>query len=192
MVFNDRLEAGNLLAKRLNVSKENVIVLAIPRGGVEVGYSIAKKLNCSLDIVISKKLPYPGQPELAIGAVCNDIVSLDDSFVKIHGIGKEYVNEEVKKLQRLIRQRYTLLTGRNKFPSVKGKIVVLTDDGVATGHTFMAAVDFVKSHKPKLLIAAIPVGPPDTLEIIKKNVDKLLNSLHSLWQWASFIEISSS
>ena len=174
MVFTDRLEAGRVLAEKLHLAKNNVIVLAIPRGGVEIVYEIAKQINFPLDIVISKKIPYPGQPELAIGAVCNDVVSLDESFVKVHDIDMEYINEEVRKLQRLIEQRYKSLTGRNKFPSVRGKVVILTDDGVATGHTFMAAIHFVRSHKPKLLIAAIPVGPPDTLEIIKKNVDELI------------------
>jgi len=174
MAFINRLEAGRNLADKLGKYKGNCIVLAIPRGGVEVGYSLAKELNCPLDIIISKKIPYPGQPELAIGAVCNDMVSLDKSLISMHDIGNSYVKEEINKLNAAVKNRYAKLTGKSKFPDIKDKVVILTDDGLATGHTFFAAVDFVKSQKPKKIIAAVPVGPPDNLEILKKKVDELV------------------
>ena len=176
MAFSDRFEAGSQLATKLSQykGKPNLIVLAIPRGGVETGYALARELRCPLDIVISKKIPYPGQPELAIGAVCNDLVSLDNEFVSMHNIGTKYVDEEIKKLKSSIRDRYFKLTAKHNYPQIKDRLAIITDDGIATGHTFLAAVDFVKSKKPKKVIAAIPVGPPENIEIIKKKVDELV------------------
>lgn len=174
MTLSNRLEAGNLLADKLEKYKRKAIVLAIPRGGVEIGYSLAKQLNCPLDIIISKKIPYPGQPELAIGAVCNDMVSLDNSLISVHDISRSYVEDEINKLKATIKNRYTKLTGKTHFPDIRDKVVIVTDDGLATGHTFFAAVEFVKSQNPKKIIAAVPVGPPDNLEILKKKVDELV------------------
>ncbi len=176
MAFSDRFEAGRQLAERLSEYKgrKDVIVLAIPRGGVETGYALASELKCPLDIVISKKIPYPGQPELAIGAVCNDFVSLDTELIAVQRIGKGYVDAEISRLKESVKERYAKLTGKKDFPQLRGKTVILTDDGVATGHTFIAAVDFVRSKKPKSVIAAIPVGPPETLEMIMEKVDELV------------------
>lgn len=174
MAFINRLEAGRNLANKLGEYKGRCLVLAIPRGGVEVGYALAQQLNCPLDIIISKKIPYPGQPELAIGAVCNDMVSLDNSLISVHDISRSYVEDEINKLKATIKNRYTKLTGKTHFPDIRDKVVIVTDDGLATGHTFFAAVEFVKSQKPKKIIAAVPVGPPDNLEILKKKVDELV------------------
>ncbi len=176
MPFADRFDAGRQLAEMLPEyrGRKDVIVLAIPRGGVEVGYSLASQLNCALDIVISKKIQYPGQPELAIGAVCNDFVSLDEPLIEMHKISRGYVDAELGKLKAAVRERYEKLSGKKDFPQLRNMTVILTDDGIATGHTFLAAVDFVKSKKPKSVIAAIPVGPPESLEIIKEKVDRLV------------------
>ncbi len=176
MPFADRFDAGRQLAGRLSEYEgmKDVIVLAIPRGGVEVGYALASQLKCPLDIVISKKIPYPGQPELAIGAVCNDFVSLDEPLIAVQKVSRGYIDTEVGKLKAAVRERYEKLAGKKDFPQLKNKIAILVDDGIATGHTFLAAVNFVKSKKPKSVIAAIPVGPPESLEIIKEKVDKLV------------------
>ncbi len=175
-MFADRFDAGRQLAVMLQEyrGREDVIVLAIPRGGVETGYALASGLKCPLDIVISKKLPYPGQPELAIGAVCNDMVSLDESLIRAATISRSYINAEIDKLKALVRERYSKLAGKPAFSEIRGKVVILADDGIATGHTFLAAVDFVRSRKPKSVIAAIPVGPPESLDIIKGNVDGIV------------------
>ena len=149
-------------------------MLSIPRGGVEVGYALAKQIECRLDIVISKKVPYPGQPELAIGAICNDLVSLDKQLIEVQGISDSYIKEEIDKLKTAITNRYSELTGKPEFPEIKNKTVIVTDDGIATGHTFFAAIDFVKSKKPKKVIAAVPVGPHDSLERLRKKVDELV------------------
>ena len=102
------------------------------------------------------------------------MVSLDELLIAAHGISRSYINEEVGKLKASITERYTKLTGKKAFPELKNKTVIVTDDGIATGHTFFAAVDFVKSKKPKEVIAAVPVGPPDNLGLLKEKVDKLV------------------
>lgn len=175
-MFKNRFDAGKRLAEMLANyrEKEDVLMLAIPRGGVQVGYAIVKELSCPLDVVISKKIPYPGQQELAIGAVCNDVVSLDSELIKEHDIDKNYVEKEIKKLKGAIFKRYTALTGHNKFPDISKKTVIVVDDGIATGHTLMAAIKFVRSQKTTRLIAAIPVGPKENIEVIEKMVDELV------------------
>ncbi len=176
MPFTDRFDAGRQLAERLHEYKggRDVIVLAIPRGGVEVGYALASQLKCPLDIVISKKIHYPGQPELAIGAVCNDFVSLDEPLISVQKISRGYVDSEIGKLKASVRERYEKLAGKKDFPQLKNRTVILTDDGIATGHTFLAAVDFINSRKPKSVIAAIPVGPPERIGIIGEKVNRLV------------------
>jgi putative phosphoribosyl transferase len=146
MVFKDRFEAGRMLAGRLSKYKgeKQVIVLAIPRGGVEVGYVIARKLKAKLDVVISKKIPYPGQPELAIGAICNDVVSLDKPLIGAHKISSSYVKAEIGKLEATVKNRYKELTGKSVFPELKGRIVIIT------------------------------VGPPENLELLKGKVDDMV------------------
>jgi len=174
MPFSDRIEAGKQLAEKLTKYKRNAIILAIPRGGIEVGYAIAKQLNCALQIVVSKKIPYPGQPEIAIGAVCNDVVSLDKHLINAHNISDAYVKEQIASLQEKIKQRYAKLTSKKTFPELKNKIVIVTDDGIATGHTFFAAIDFIKTKNPKKIIAAIPVGPQESIEALTQAVDELI------------------
>jgi len=171
MVFNDRFEAGRMLADKLKKYKGKAIVLAIPRGGVEVGYALAKQLSCPLDIVISKKVPYPGQPELAIGAVCNDVVSLDEPLITAQNISSSYVKEEIDKLKATIKNRYKELTGKSKFPELKGRIVIITDDGIATGATLKVAIDMVKAAGVERTVVAIPVGPPENVAEIRQEVD---------------------
>lgn len=175
MIFSDRLEAGRLLAGRLREykGKKGIIVLAIPRGGVEVGFAIARELKCGLDIVVSKKIPFPGQPETAIGAVCNEAVSLDQPFISLSGISDEYVSEEIRRIRGEVRERYGKLSSGKDFPEFEGKKVILTDDGIATGHTFEAAADFIRNRHPAKLIAAVPVGPPENIRSLKGKFDAM-------------------
>ena len=175
MVFSNRLEAGRFLADRLleYKGKKGVVVLAIPRGGIETGFAIARELGCSLDVVVSKKIPFPGQPEVAIGAVCNEAVSLDEPFISLSGISDEYVSEEIRRIRSEVRDRYGRLNSGKDFPEFEGKTVILTDDGIATGHTFEAAADFIRSRNPLKLIAAVPVGPPDSGKALKGKFDDM-------------------
>lgn len=174
-MFQDRLDAGKQLTSKLSKykGKKDVIVLGIPRGGVEVAYTIAKELKVKLGIAVSKKLAFPGNPELAIGAVAfGGVVSLDDSFVLRYGVGKGYIETEKKKLAAEIKRRY--LAFGVKFPNVKGKIAVVVDDGMATGHTVMAAVRAIKKGNPKRVVVAIPVSSQQAAELLRAEADEII------------------
>lgn len=174
-MFQDRLDAGSQLASKLSKYKggKDVIVLGIPRGGVEVAYAIAKELKVNLGIAVSKKLSFPGNPELAIGAVAfGGVVSLDDSFALQHGIGRDYVEAEKRKLAAEIKRRY--LAYGIKFPNVKGKTAVVVDDGMATGHTVLAAVRAVRRGKPKKVIVAVPVSSQQAAELLRAEADEVI------------------
>ncbi len=174
-MFQDRFEAGKQLAAKLSKYKGSkaVLVLGIPRGGVEVAYAIAKELKVKLGIAVSKKLAFPGNPELAIGAVAfGGVVSLDDSFVLQYGVGKDYIEAEKKKLAAGIRRRY--LAYGVKFPNVKGKTAVVVDDGMATGHTVLAAVKAARKGKPKKIVVAVPVSSQQAFELAKAEADEVI------------------
>lgn len=174
-MFHDRLDAGRQLAAKLSMYKgnSNAIVLGIPRGGVETAFAVAMELGLELGIVVSKKLPFPGNPELAIGAVSSDgIVSLDDSFVLKYGIGKDYISEEAKKLAAEVRRRYAAYGAI--FPNVKEKIAIVVDDGIATGHTVLAAVRALKGKKPGKIIVAAPVSSKEAFELLKAEADDVV------------------
>ncbi len=173
-MFQDRVEAGKLLAEKLARYKgeKNVVVLGIPRGGVEVAYALARELKVELGIVVSKKLSFPGNPELAIGAVASEgITSLDDSFVLQYGIGKEYIEAEKKRLAAEIKRRYSAYGAG--FPEVKGKVAIIVDDGIATGHTVRAALRLVKEKKPGKTVVAVPVSSREAFEMMGAEADEV-------------------
>lgn len=174
-MFVDRLEAGKLLAARLSKykGKKDAIVLGIPRGGVEVAYAVCRELKVRLGIVIAKKIPFPGNPELAIGAVASGgVASLDSNFLENHGVGESYVDGEKHRLAVEIERRYKAYNA--KFPDVKGKIAIVIDDGMATGHTVLAAVRAVKKGKPKKLIVAVPVSSTQAAGLLKGEADEVI------------------
>ena len=188
-MFQDRIDAGRQLAAKLSKykGKKDVLVLGILRGGVEVAYAIARELKVKLGIAVSKKLAFPGNPELAIGAVSfGGVVSLDDSFVLRYGVGKDYIEAEKKKLAAEIKRRY--LAYGVKFPNVKGKTAVVVDDGMATGHTVMAAVRAVRKGKPKKIIVAVPVSSQQAAELLGQRLTMLsaLTLRSSSWQLGSY------
>ena len=153
--------------------RKDAVVLGIPRGGVEVAYAIAKELNVKLGIAVSKKIPSPGNLELAIGAVAfGGVVSLDKGFAFSYGVGKDYIESETRKLAAEIKRRY--LAYGVKFPNVKGKIAVVVDDGMATGHTVLAAVRAVRKGKPKRVIVAVPVSSRQAADLVKADADEII------------------
>jgi len=181
MHFKDRHESGIKLAEQLNKYKNNkdVIVLAIPRGGVEVGYEIAKSLDVKLDIIVTKKIGLPGDEEFAIGSVGPDKkVMLNEETIRIYNVSEDYINEQKREIGREIERRYRSYKGKYELQNLKGRIIILTDDGVATGFTTRAAINYIKSQKPKKIILAIPVAPASFSTEIKKEVDKFV-CLHS-------------
>lgn len=175
-MFQNRQEAGRLLSQRLKYLKgERVIVLAIPRGGVVVGYEVAESLGCLLDIIVVKKIGAPGNEELAIGAVGpENIVVWDESLCRRVGVGGKIKEEkwQIKSKEREEKER--LLRGKQPLPELSGKTVILVDDGVATGATTEAAIRFVQGQNPQKIILAVPVAPPDSVEKLKPQVDELI------------------
>ena len=171
MIFKDRFTAGKLLAKELKKykNKKDAIVLAIPRGGLQIGCSIAKELNLNLDIILTKKIGYPGNPEYAIGAV-----SLTSEIVEEQGISKDYIQNEIKNIRKSLKERYKKYLGKSKPQNLKNKIVILTDDGIATGKPMLLTIKLIKEQKPKKIIVAIPVGPIDNIELLKENADEVI------------------
>ncbi|MBI2650008.1 phosphoribosyltransferase [Candidatus Woesearchaeota archaeon] len=174
MHFKDRHEAGIKLAEQLKNYKGNkdVVVLAIPRGGVEIGYEIARLLNAELDIVVTKKIGLPDDEEFAIGSIGPDKkVMLNEETMRIYNVSDEYINNKKREIGKEIERRYRAYRGKYKLPNLKNKIAILTDDGVATGFTTRAAISYVKSQNPKKLILAVPVAPLDFASEIKNEVE---------------------
>jgi len=175
-LFRDRTEVGKLLADRIIGMKfENPIVLAIPRGGVPVAKEIALSLGAKLDLVITRKIGYPGQPEFAIGAVTQDgELILDENIVRDYGISKEYLKEESARQKKEITDRMQKYRGGRPYPDLAGKIIIIVDDGIATGNTMLAAIESVKRKKPAKIILAIGVAPPETVRRLSSVVDQVI------------------
>lgn len=179
MLFPDRHIAGKQLAEKLQKykGKPGIIILAIPRGGLQVGYELAVGLKVPLDIVVTKKIPAPGNEELAIGAVGpGKEVVLYDELVEMYHVEDDYIERQAERLHELIERRYAEYhdTDKPTFPDLKNKIVILTDDGIATGYTMLAAIQYVKTQKPAKLIVAVPVSAKDTADRIRADVDELI------------------
>ncbi|MCS7135748.1 MAG: phosphoribosyltransferase [Nitrososphaerota archaeon] len=176
MFFKNREEAGRLLAKALKDYKGcDVVVLAIPRGGVVVGYHVAEELDCPLDVIIPRKLGAPLQPELAIGAVAENGTSvLNEELIESMGVSRQYIERKIKEEVAEIRRRVSLYrSGRDAIP-IKDKIVILVDDGLATGATMRAAINYVKKFGPKAIVVAVPVAPPDVVKSLRREVDRVV------------------
>ena len=174
--FVDRVDAGKRLASVLkNFSGKKGIVLAIPRGGVVVGYVIAKTLNLPLDIIIPRKIGAPNNPELAIGAVAEDGTAiLDQNLIKYLGVSREYVIEETERQKKEISRRLKLYKQDASYPDLKGLDVIVVDDGIATGSTMKAALASVKNRGASSITVAVPVGPPSTIEELEKMADRVV------------------
>lgn len=163
-MFNDRIDAGLQLAKILrHLKEEDVVVLAIPRGGLPLGAIVAKELNAPLDVALSKKIGHPYNREYAIGAVSLDHFILSDAM----GITKDYIKEETVKLRIKLQERYRQYYSDRKPKSLKGKTVVIVDDGIATGNTLLVAVAFVTQQRPKKIIVGVPVASASVIEALK-------------------------
>lgn len=176
-MFSDREDAGRQLAARLLPFKDqNPCILALPRGGVPVGFEIAKALNAPLDLVLVRKIGAPFQPELAIGAIVdgqNPELVLNDAIIKSLGL-KSYVAEEsAKQLKEIERRRQAYLGDRPRV-DVSGRTALIVDDGIATGATIKAALHATRRAHPKRLVLAVPVAPTETLAALRKEADEVI------------------
>lgn len=177
MIYRDRVDAGKQLAKRLTdyADRDDVLVLALPRGGVPVAYEVAKSLRVPLDIFLVRKLGVPGHEELAMGAISTGGVRvLNDDVVSYLGIPGDVIDAvaagELKELER----RERAYRGNLPEPDVRGKTVILIDDGLATGSTMRAAAAALRQQNPARIIVAVPVSAPQICDEYRMGVDEII------------------
>jgi len=174
--FADREEAGKRLASAfVDFEGKNAIVLAIPRGGVVVGFEIADKLTLPLDVIIPRKIGALDNPELAIGAMTEDgTIILDEGLVSYLGVSREYIRAESVRQKSEIERRLKVYRGNEPYPNLKGRDVIVVDDGIATGSTMKAALASVRNKGARTVIVAVPVGPPSTIDELNKLADRVI------------------
>jgi len=176
MLFENRIEAGRLLAQKLSdyADRPDVIVLALPRGGVPVAYEVAHALHAPLDIFLVRKLGVPGHEELAMGAIASGGVrELNDQVLFYLSIPNEVIESVTAREQRELGRREKLYRGEEKPLEIRGQTVILVDDGLATGSTMRAAVSSLKKQHPTQIIVAVPVAPRETCDSFKAQGDSM-------------------
>jgi predicted phosphoribosyltransferase len=175
--FRDRQEAGGLLAEKLTAyaNRPGVIVLALPRGGVPVGFEVSKALHAPLDVVIVRKLGVPGQEELAMGAIAaGGLQVLNDPIVKALEISEREIEAVAGKERLELERRERLYRGGRPAPDLRGRTVILVDDGIATGTTMKVAIAALKRQESSKLVVAIPVAPLSTCEEMREMVEEVV------------------
>lgn len=175
-MFQDRVSAGRRLARALEKFQgEDLLILGIPRGGVLVAAEVAQALGAPLDLIIPRKIGAPGNEELAIGAVAGEgQVIINSGLVASLGVSEEYIKERVEKEIDEIKRRRRRYLGDATTPNVGKKVVLIVDDGLATGYTALAAIEAVKALNPRRTVLAVPVAPPETAARLAGEVDELI------------------
>ncbi len=177
MIFKDRTHAGRQLAARLTryVDRADVLVLALPRGGVPVAYEVAKQLRAPLDVFLVRKLGVPGHEELAMGAIASGGVRvLNEDIVNYLGIPDQVIDAVAAHEQRELERRARAYRDDRPPPDVKDRIVILIDDGLATGSTMRAAAASLRLQKPRRIVVAVPVSSRETCEDLRREVDEIV------------------
>ncbi|MBW4561113.1 MAG: phosphoribosyltransferase [Mojavia pulchra JT2-VF2] len=177
MLFKDRRLAGQFLAQDLAAyaNSPNVLLLALPRGGVPVAFEIAKALNVPLDVLVVRKLGVPNQEELAMGAIASGGVQiLNEDIVRQLNISDATIETVATKEQKELERREQLYRGNRPFPELQGKTIILVDDGLATGATMWAAIQAVRKHQPARIVVAVPVAASQTCEDFAGEVDEVV------------------
>lgn len=170
-MFRDRIEAGMLLAAKLKKYRNDPgIVLAVPRGGVPVAYAVAKELGFPIEVILTKKIGHPMNKEYAIGAA-----SLTDYFIIPHdNVSEEYVQEEIKRIRIRLRQMYKNFMGDREPEDLKGKTVIVIDDGIATGNTILATVHVLRKSNPGKIVIGVPVASKNAIQKLSGEVDEIV------------------
>jgi len=176
-MFQDRIDAGEQLTKKLLNYKdqEDTIVVGLPRGGVPVAYEISRNLNLPLDVVCPRKIGAPSNKEFAIGAITETGEGIFDTHtIDQLGIPQDYIDEEVSKEKKRAQHRLDIYRKEMPPRNLKGKTVLIIDDGLATGSTMKAAIQSIRAEGADEIIVAIPVSPPETLKEIRSMVDEVI------------------
>lgn len=175
--FQDRQDAGRRLASELMEYSDqpNVLVLALPRGGVPVAHEVARELSAPLDVFLVRKLGVPGQEELAMGAIASGGVRIvNQQVVRMLGLTEDQIAAAAADESQELERRDREYRGNRAPPRIEGKTVILVDDGLATGSTMRAAVAAVQAQGPRRLVVAVPVGARDTCEALRREVDEVV------------------
>lgn len=197
----NRTIAGQELAAALSsyINQENVIVLALPRGGLPVAFEIAKKLHAPLDLLLVRKLGTPGYAELAMGAIASGgIKVLNTEIMHSNNVSQSALDSVEQKERLELNRRSEVYRGDRPYPELNHKVVILVDDGLATGATMHAAIDAVKQQNPMKIIVAIPVAAANSIDTLGQMVDEVIcplapRQLSSIGQWYSdFSQVSDA
>lgn len=185
MIFRDRRHAGQVLAERLmrHAGRDDVIVLALPRGGVPVGFEVARALRVPFDIFLVRKLGVPGHEELAMGAIASGGVQVLNDHVIRHlaGIDPAMIEAIASREKAELQRRERAYRGDRPEPEVAGRTVILVDDGMATGASMRAAVAALRKREPAQLIVAVPVGAPETCDEFRAEADEVICAATPEW-----------
>jgi putative phosphoribosyl transferase len=176
-MFRNREEAGRILADKLTRYRNDptVLILALPRGGVAVGYQLSLALHVPLDVFITRKIGAPGNPEYAIGAVAETGSRyLNQEAVSSFGLSRHELDRLIHVQETEIARRKDLYRQGRPLPQLTGRTVFLVDDGIATGSTFLASALAIRNLQPRRLVGVIPVGPPSTIREVRSHVDELV------------------
>ncbi len=175
-MYKDRAEAGILLAKKLEHYKDNkdVTALALPRGGIVPGFEISQRLHVPLDVLIVRKIGFPTQPEFAIGAMAETGALILDRAIISAYVPESYLNAEIARQKEEIDRRIALYRGGKKLGGLEGRIIILVDDGVATGSTMKAGIMALKEQRINKLVIALPVAPYDTAQELEGMCDEFI------------------
>lgn len=173
-MFIDREDAGRRLAEKLSSYRgKDAVILALPRGGVVIGYEVARALNLPLDIVVVRKIGHPANPEYAICAV-DEKGSFLCNEAEIKSVDQSWLKEEILRQKNEALRRIEVYRGGRNSEEIGGKIIILVDDGIATGLTIRAAIKSIRKQNPKELVVAVPVVPHDTVIELRKEADMVI------------------
>lgn len=176
-LFKDRFEAGRMLARELMhyADRDDVVVLALPRGGVPVAFEVAKALNAPLDVFLVRKLGLPGREELAMGAIASGGVRvLNEEVVGWYKVNEKVIDSVAQREQRELERRERVYRGNRAMPLLRNRTAILVDDGLATGTTMRAAVSALRKYKPARLVIAVPTAPQETCREFREQVDSIV------------------
>jgi putative phosphoribosyl transferase len=198
MPFENRRAAGRELVPLLEKYRsESPIILALPRGGVPVGDEIARALRAQLDVLVVRKLGVPWEPELGFGAITEgDVAFVDNALCWQLGLDRKEVDQIIDQKRKEVEERVRRFRGGARPQSLRGRTVILVDDGIATGGTARAAISVVKAQRPKRVVLAVPVAAPDSARVLAEQVDdfvciELPERLYAIGAWYSdFTQVS--